>query len=542
MWFVHRILEMVYPHKSVLPTVHCILKSGKTKITAIGWLPCHHSNVGYNLVLSENMANVRHFNIDAITDIKCCRKKSTLPKVRLTPRFAEYQRLAGQSYTNVALWTLSVVYPIWAMVTMDITLVFQRLVDNVENLCRRGVPYAVHVYDRAKAKVAINAALKQMGELPYDEKWDAFEARMDWQLQTRNHTASRVKPSKHVWDVERYGNVWTTSEEIAMAQNIGKALTPQNTTLFVGSVGPSTTPEGSCVVVRNLEDAYRLQCRVDVHPDANIGRKDKREQYEAWCTALKIKVYMVNPPQRPHDNYSFLKQMGVGCVQQLPHNIDNIQVAWAHLWGIEDWLALIAAAPQSYTCIGRLDQYTPVRGQVFQDMYDVPSFDRTVVPHYATEHVKEIQTNDVRAEIARIVERHPTVQCMTDGRVPIEQHWDTGRRELTRPYRIRTLRKREEAPTILAPRHPLQEEYWLPESCLQTNRSVVSVKSFNGVDVHAVVFLCSENTTPFDIHVARTHAREALYILNPNQAFLSLSKECPRKCSVNPFQKQHTHL
>jgi hypothetical protein len=65
---------------------------------------------------------------------------------------------------------------------------------------------------------------------------------------------------------------------------------------------------------------------------------------------------------------------------------------------------------------------------------------------------------------------------------------------------------------------------------------------FNGVDVHAAVFLCSESTTPFDIHVARTHAREALYILNPNQAFMSLNKECHSKLSVNPFQKTKTHM
>ena len=68
---------------------------------------------------------------------------------------------------------------------------------------------------------------------------------MAWQLQTRMATASRDQPSEHVRDVERYGNVWTTTEELTMARNIGKALTPHNTTLIVGSMSPSTTPEGS---------------------------------------------------------------------------------------------------------------------------------------------------------------------------------------------------------------------------------------------------------------------------------------------------------
>jgi hypothetical protein len=526
MWFVHRILELVYPHKSVLPSFRCILRRGKEKITASGWLPCHHSNVGYTLVFSECKANRQHFTIEAITDMKCCRrKKSTIPKVRLQPRFLEYHDLAEQSYTNVALWTLSVVYPSWQVVTMDHTTVFKRLVDDIENLCRRNVPHAIHVYDVDKAKVAIDAALKQMGELPYKEHWEAFEARMAWQLQTRMTTASRDQPSEHVRDVERYGHVWTTMEEITAARKIGEALTPHNTTLIVGSMSPSTTPEGSCIVVRNLEDAYRVQCLVDVHAEVHGGSR-KRE------------VYLVQALHLRENNHAFLKRLGVSGVQQLPANVANIQVAWAHLWSVDAWLALIATAPVSYTCIGRLDQYSPVRGQVFRDMCTTPSFHRTVVQHRMTENIKEIDTNDVEAVLAQIVRAHSSVQCMTDGQSTIEQNIDTGRRQLTQPYRIRTLRREGEAPTIRKPQRALQEEYWQPESCLQTNRSVVSVKSFNGVDVHAVVFICSENTTPFDIHVARTHAREALYILNPNQSFMSLNKECPKTCSVNPFVLQ----
>jgi hypothetical protein len=491
--------------------------------------------VGYTLVFSECKENRQHFTIETITDMKCCRKKSTIPKVRRQARFWEYHDLAEQSYTNVALWTLAVVYPSWQVVAMDHVTVFKRLVDDIENICRRNVPHAVHVYDVDQAKVAIDAALKQMGELPYKEHWEAFEARMAWQLQTRMDTASRGKPSEHVRDVERYGNAWTTMEEMTAARKIGEAITPHNTTLIVGSMEPSTTPKGSCIVVRNVEDAYRLQCHVNVHPDGKISGKDKRDWLRAWYNSLKRKVYMIDPPRRPHDNDSYLMQLGVNCVQKLPHNIENIQVAWAHLWSVEDWLALIATSPQSYTCIGRLDQYSPVRGQVFRDMCITPSFRRTVVQHRMTENIKEIDTNDIEAVVASIVQTHLSVQCMTDGQSPLETNIDTGRRQLNRPYRIRTLHPSEEVGA-------LQEETWQPKSCLQTNRSVVSVKSFNGVDVHAVVFICSENTTPFDIHVARTHAREALYILNPNQAFMSLNKECPKTCSVNPFQTTNTHM
>ena len=518
MWFVHRILELMYPHHSVLPTVRCILRQGKDKRTVTGWLPCHHSNVGYNLEFSQSRVNRQHYVIDAIIDMKCCRKKSSLPKVRLQPRFNNYNELAGQSYSNLALWTLAVVYPSWEVVNMDIGTVFKRLVDDIENLCCRNVPHAIHVYNAEKAKVAINAALQQMGERPYND-WAGFEARMDWQMKTRSRTASVDKPSEHVRNVERYGKLWTTTEEISAARKIGEAMTPQNTTLIVGSLGPVTTPEGSCIVVRNLEDAYRVQCQVDVR---------------------QRQVYMVQAPSTRRLKKEALERLGVSCVQQLPNQIQHVQVAWSHLWGIEDWLALIATLPQSYTCIGRLDQYTSGRGQVFRDMYDTPSFPRTTVQHRMTHNVREIRTNNVEAEIAQIIDAHPSVQCFTDGRSRIESNIDTGRRELNRPYRIRTLRKPEEAPTIRKPRRALQEECWQDESCLHKNRSVVPVNSFDGVDVHAAVFLCSESTTPFDIHVARTHAREALYILNPNQAFMALRKECPYTPSVSPFQMQNT--
>ena len=51
LWFVHRIIKRKKEHSHVLPTVECILKAGKNKMTAVGWLPCHHSNVGYTLTL-----------------------------------------------------------------------------------------------------------------------------------------------------------------------------------------------------------------------------------------------------------------------------------------------------------------------------------------------------------------------------------------------------------------------------------------------------------------------------------------------------------
>jgi hypothetical protein len=129
---------------------------------------------------------------------------------------------------------------------------------------------------------------------------------------------------------------------------------------------------------------------------------------------------MAQAPSARRRKKEALERLGVSCVQQLPHNLEHVQVAWSHLWGIEDWLALITTLPQSYTCIGRLDQYTSGRGHVFRDMSDTPSFPRTIVQHRMTHNVTEIRTNNVEAEVAQIVDAHPSVQCFTDGRSPIE--------------------------------------------------------------------------------------------------------------------------
>ena len=125
MWFVHRILKRICFHGERLPTVECVLRSGSKKITVIGWLPCHHSNIGYHLILQKR-ANTNIFNIASILDMTCTKKKSSLPKFR-SPEYEDYKKIAQSSYTDVALWTIAVVYPFWSIKHMNVKSTFQTL-------------------------------------------------------------------------------------------------------------------------------------------------------------------------------------------------------------------------------------------------------------------------------------------------------------------------------------------------------------------------------------------------------------------------------
>ena len=501
MWFVHRILKFVkyYPH--VLPIVQCILKSGKKTITVTGWLPCHHSNVGYTLTLRTNNGSS---DIQSIDDICCTNKKSQLPKNRKAR--SSYTVMAQKAYSEVALWTVAVMYPIWSILKMDIDAVFQSLTQDIEYVCRRNSPHAQHVYNAPEARKKIEAGLKQMGELPYND-WTGFEDRMAWQLQTRSHTAAYDKPSQHVRNLEFYQNLWTTTEEINAAQTIAEALTPTTTNIIQGSLSDEQVPKNACILVRNVEDAYRVHCHLN------------------WGD---VRILMLKLPYTQNARC----ELGIVNVEKLTDNIPHIFVAWAHLWGIEDWLALIATKPLKYTCVGRLDQYSAGRGQIFRDMCESSKFDTVMSTHVMARNVEMVQTNNIAQFVAQVTAKHKTVQCFAE---TAYNNIDTNRRQLKNPYRIRTLRNRDEAPDIKPPRIPLIEEEHSKEM-LTLNKSVIPVYSFHGVFVHAAVYIASEETTAFQIRAAQTHAREVLYVVNWQQhSPFALDRKCPKKNTIHSF-------
>lgn len=516
MWFVQRIIRTISFNGELLPTVECVLRSGSEKISAIGWLPCHHSNVAYTLILKKRKERKKQktdvFNIVSILDIKCTKKKSTIPKFR-SREYEDYKYISNKSYTDIALWTISVVYPFWTIKNMNIQNTFKRLITNIENICKRGQKDAIHIYDKKNAKIAIEKALCQMGELPYND-WEGFESRMDWQIETRYNTASFKKPSNHVSNVENYKGVWTTTDEIEKSITIVKTMTPENTDMIIGSMSNENVPKDAIIVVRNLEDAYRLSCQINYK---------------------NVKVCMINLPFNLQEKCSKLSQLGVYFVTTLPKNTHHVHVAWSHLWGIGDWLSLIEQAPRKYTLVGRLDQYNMGRGQIFRDMYESQRYSSKVVSHVLVDEVIEEHSDEKRSInmiIDEISKRHDTVQCFTDSHMKGKYSIDTGRRCLYKPFRIRTICKSSRDKKKRAT--PLYEEN-ITDDILNINSSVVSIKTFHGVQCRACVFLCSEKTTPFDIRAAMSHARDVLYIINCTTCLFALKKICPPRITVSPF-------
>jgi len=502
MWFVHRIVSIRKVFKHILPIVECVLKSGKNKITVVGWLPCHHSNVGYTL---------KHNNlvIQEIENIVCTRKKSRIPKVR----DQYYIDLAEKSYSDVALWTVAVMYPFSEILNMDIKAVFQLLTRHIEHVCHRGSPHAVHLYDKTQAKKSIQRGLVQMGELPYID-WAGFEARMSWQLQTQWWTASLQKPSHHVQKLDQlveHNHKWSTLAEVDTARALAQALTPLNTKLILGSLSPNAVPPKACILVRNAEDAYRAQCHLD------------------WGYA---EIYMLQTNKIFHQN----RNLGLVRVKELPPDVPHLFVAWSHLWGIEDWTALIARSQNttSYTCVGRLDQFPSGRGQVFRDMVESERFEITTAEHKMTHNVTMVQTDNIPEFVATVVAKHDTVQCFADEQ--FQCPLDTKRIQLFNPLRIRTLRVNTDGTDPPLPGIPMVEEFFInTETCTTLNKSVIPVHGFNGVHVHAAVYICSEDTTPFQIRVAQTHAREALYVVNCQTNLFLLTKKCKKRITISFF-------
>ena len=503
MYFVHRIIKFLYDNgSSLLPTCEFVLTKGSNKITVTGFLTCHHSNIGYEVNLSGN-------RITSIISMKSIKKKSLLPKLR-DRRFPNYEQRATEALTYMALWVVSVIYPIYELKKMDIDQQFQLLTNDIENLCKRGVPYAQHLYNLDKATDCIKQSLIIMGEKPYND-FIGFKQRMLWQKQTQYDTASYNnslgtdffgKPVCYS-DLKKYKEVYSTQIDIDTTLKLASVFTPESTTLIRGSINTGISGD---IVVLNLEDAYRVRC-------------------QSTCP-----IYMMT---RPNLTPAKCRKLGIGDIKLLPSGLLHINVAFCHLWGMKDLTKLIQFQVQSYTLIGRLDQYPRGRGQFYRDMVECGKFRTEITKHVGTDNVIQITSTDIPATIAEISSKHGTIQCFASEK--LDYVVDTGRRKLLDPFRIRSLRPRKDALWIKAPRVPLYEECYTTVEELGDNCSVTNVRSYCGVHTHACVFICSDKTTAFDIAVAKSHCREALYLINGGNYFL-LENKCQSRCTVNPFQ------
>jgi hypothetical protein len=502
MWRIESIQKCMFPEKHLLPRADFVLTNGDKQVKVSGWLPCHHTNVVYDL-------EIRHGRIIRVYDLKIDKSIKQKTKAfmqaykRMTKKKADdaetYKAMAKASYTSTALWTCTVLYTHWELRQMNLESIFKLLTKDIETVVdpdsKASRPRFLF-QPVSKTKVFIQKALRQMGEIPYND-WEGFQERRAWYIQMSNDTASRKKPSKHIRRLECYQDLWTTSCLIEEARILCSAFRSDNVTLVEGSPCPRNIPKDVCVVFKNLEDIYKWKCEVD------YGH-----------------VFVMSMPFKP----GRLTELGVGDASELKQN-QNVYVPWAHTWGQRNWLTLSTFKPTHVTAIGRLDQWPSGRGQLFRDMLHSKKFDTSRAFHAAADHVQHIDTDDIVAFVSNMVDKHKVVQCFSEsGREDI----DCGRRWLTHPKRIRTLRNAQEK-TLFE-----EDVVRLPDRVIG-NASVVPIRSYSGLKVPASIYLCTDQTTAFDVHVARTFTRNMLYIVNCRTCLFSMQKQAPKKCTINPF-------
>ena len=151
-------------------------------------------------------------------------------------------------------------------------------------------------------------------------------------------------------------------------------------------------------------------------------------------------------------------------------------------------------------------------------------FDHIQSFHAATDNVIEIDSVQNKKDfINKIQQKYKVVQCFAD--FPIE-NIDCGRRKFTNPFRIRTIKSDN---TLYE-----EQRIHLPDKAGE-NASVQNIRYYQGLKVAAGIYFCSEKTTPFQIRVARTHCRDALYIVGCKTCLFSMQKQAPLKITINPF-------
>jgi len=480
----------------LLPTGEFTLYDKKLKVQVSGWLPCHHGDVGFTLQLSppNDKGICKIWNVIAL----CVDKRRGRPILqqiskKMSKKKRElYQILAQKSRESLALWTLAVVYNIYNM-PLNINDSFSKVVSDATCLCRRGDPLCLKntMYNREEAVKVINRALIQMGELPKSLEWTVLEHLIEWQCSTRYDTASKKQPTD-VAGVEKYQNKWADIHDINCSRQIATHLRPDNTTLMQGDPSQSKIPEDAIVLVRNTNDAYKWQ-----------------------STVSKGQLCMMTANPKSY------KALGVSNVRQLTMNNPHLFIAYAHLWSIEEIMDIFKWSNENYTFIGRLDQYPRGRGQLFRDMCDSNRFDCQLCVHAGAEALYFLET---MPEIEPLLKQYGVIQCFSNSDVSIQLN----RLQLTKPYRIRTVRpQNEDARTLLFEEHTTVEK--------KKDSSVVNIRSFHDVRPMAGIIVCSEKTTSFDIHAARTQCKDALYVVGTPPPMFSFKRRPPKRNTINPF-------
>tara|TARA_B110000208_G_scaffold134466_1_gene162669 strand:+ start:355 stop:1965 length:1611 start_codon:yes stop_codon:yes gene_type:complete len=526
MYFVYKINKFIHWVKTkenkILPCCEFVLSQSAVKKTVIGFLPCHHSNIGYELNINETpKANY----IKNIISIKTIKKKSILPTYGNTKYPKQYEVNANYALKWLGLLVCSVIYPYTELCKMNINAMFDSLVQDIERSALRHYPHSQNHYRYDRAAECIKEALIIMMEKPYND-FEGFQARMQWQKKTRYSTATKKKPvirnlsglltNSELVQLQQYRkNVYSVQAEIDIAENLATEFSTKSTTLVHGS---HQHLSGNTVVL-NVEDAYRIRCE----------------------TGTSCQIYMMSAHKYTKAK---CRNLGITGIKVLPPSLDHVNVAFAHLWGVEELTKLTTFNAMSYTLIGRLDQYPHGRGQFFRDMLESRQFSVTPVKHFGTDNIVYIPESQVSTIETRnntihdIAKRYKTVQCFYTGN---DQNWidqlqkriDTGRRQLKNPRRIRSLRDKSEVVTSNK-RVLLEEECYINGDALGINASVVDVWKFKGVAVNCGILICNSSTTSFDVGVAKSYCRQSLYLIN-GQNYFNMKKPKPR-LTINPFQ------
>ena len=503
MWWhikdIHRLWNDLSDTDQILPTASFTLVNdqGETQ-KASGWLPCHYSNIHYRITLSRT-GRILH-----ILQIKKVGPKQLPTRPRKIVLREKYDDISNTCYKNDALWPVFVAYPMWWLKTGNLEESAQQMQHTPHCICLREscISLPSLLYNEQKAIECVRKIHTQLNGQPPDES--ALKQIIQWQMCTRSNTGSMEKPGDKVPNVQKFQEMWTNTSDILHVRKIANALTPTTCSIIRGSPCPSMIPQDAIIVVRSLEDAYKWKCYVE-----------------------HGKLHLL---EKPNLSDSVLIELGVKDINILESH-QHVYVAWSHLWGVEEWCSLIDREPVSYTCIGRLDQYPNGRGQVFRDMCESDKFPTTVAYHHGSAQVVMVQDQVVDQEwIDTIIQKHKVVQCFADDPNKWSQ-LDCGRRILARPRRIRTLRsKKRQSDSSF----PLYEEKYARHPGY--NASVLPVNSYHGLPIDAVIYLCSEQTNPFDVHVARTHCRGTLYVVNCTTCLFALQRKPPYRLALNPFK------
>jgi hypothetical protein len=475
---IDRIWE-TYP--TLLPRCAFILTDGTTVKKLSGWLPCHHANISYTLEINDN-------NIQRILDIAKKDKRKDEQVIRSTntrfkkdkkEHFNQYITLANKAYTSKSLWILSIIYPLWKLKTLDIEDTYNNLLANIMQICDRESRLSLSKlwYDKILSENILKNVERMAG---LNIVWAEFNANMDIQCQLRTDTGIK-RPPKIRKNVQKYKGLWTTNAEIQRTRIITKTFRPDNVKLQLGSPCPSHIPSDAICLCVHDEDIFRWHCFVE------------------WGTMYSIQ------------NCPLLQNK-------------TIYIGFAHHWGVEQWSMLASKTTGcSFVCIGRLDQYPRGRGQIFRDMYESVKFRHMPVFHQATDNVKMVNTEDVEHFIQEIQQTPIPIQCFSNEpsnwkNINVGRVWYMGK--------IRTIRTLNGCNTFY------EEKCTNPHG---KNASVMKIQSYRGLPVPISIYICSEKTTAFHIHVARTFTQHLLYIVNCSTCLFSFEQKAPSRITINPF-------